>query len=98
MQIRETLRLSAEALLAQKLRTSLTALGMVIGVASVVLLVSLGQGAKNYVLQEFEGLGSNLIIIQPGKSDRKTSFGPPLGAAQRKMTIEDVVALGSDLI
>jgi putative ABC transport system permease protein len=93
MQIRETLRLSAEALLAQKLRTSLTALGMVIGVASVVLLVSLGQGAKNYVLQEFEGLGSNLIIIQPGKSDRKTSFGPPLGAAQRKMTIEDVVAL-----
>ncbi len=93
MHIRETCRLSVEALLAQKLRTALTVLGMVIGVAAVVLLVSLGQGAKNYVLKEFEGLGSNLIIVQPGKADRKTSFGPPLGAAQRKMTVADVAAL-----
>jgi putative ABC transport system permease protein len=66
---------------------------MVIGVGSVVLLVSLGEGAKKYVLQEFEGLGSNLIIIQPGKSDRKTHFGPPVGAAQRKMTTADVAAI-----
>lgn len=93
MRLGDTVRLSFEALYAQKLRTLLTVLGMVIGVAAVVLLVSLGQGAKNYVLREFEGLGTNLIIIQPGKSDRKTSFGPPLGAAQRKMTIADVNAL-----
>lgn len=93
MRLGDTTRLSIEALYAQKLRTLLTVLGMVIGVAAVVLLVSLGQGAKNYVLSEFEGLGTNLIIVQPGKSDRKTSFGPPLGAAQRKMTIADVNAL-----
>lgn len=93
MRIRDTAWLSVEALAAQKLRTLLTVLGMVIGVGAVVLLVSLGQGAKNYVLKEFEGLGTNLIIVQPGKSDRKTSFGPPLGAAQRKMTIADVNAL-----
>jgi putative ABC transport system permease protein len=93
MQLREILRLSVESLLSQKLRTSLTILGMVIGVGAVVLLVSLGQGAKNYVLGEFQGLGTNLIIIQPGKSDKKTHMGPPVGAAQRKMTIADVTAI-----
>ncbi len=93
MQYKEIVRLSIESLVAQKLRTALTVLGMVIGVGSVVLLVSLGQGAKNYVMQEFEGLGSNLIVIQPGKSDRKTHMGPPVGAAQRKMTTADVAAI-----
>jgi putative ABC transport system permease protein len=93
MQRREILRLSIESLLAQKLRTVLTVLGMVIGVGSVVLLVSLGEGAKRYILREFEGLGANLIVIQPGKSDKKTHFGPPVGAAQRKMTTADVAAL-----
>jgi len=93
MRLRETARLSVESLLAQKLRTALTVLGMVIGVGAVVLLVSLGQGAKNYVLREFEGLGTNLIVIQPGKSDKKTHFGPPVGAAQRKMTTADVGAI-----
>jgi putative ABC transport system permease protein len=93
MQPKEILRMSLESLLSQKLRTSLTILGMVIGVGSVVLLVSLGEGAKRYVLREFEGLGSNLIVIQPGKSDNKTHFGPPVGAAQRKMTIADVAAI-----
>jgi putative ABC transport system permease protein len=93
VQRKEILRLSLESLLAQKLRTILTVLGMVIGVGSVVLLVSLGEGAKRYVLREFEGLGANLIVIQPGKSDKKTHFGPPVGAAQRKMTTADVAAL-----
>lgn len=93
MQRREILRLSIESLLAQKFRTVLTVLGMVIGVGSVVLLVSLGEGAKRYILREFEGLGANLIVIQPGKSDKKTHFGPPVGAAQRKMTTADVAAL-----
>jgi putative ABC transport system permease protein len=93
MRLKETARLSVESLLAQKLRTALTVLGMVIGVGAVVLLVSLGQGAKNYVLKEFEGLGTNLIVIQPGKSDKKTHFGPPVGAAQRKMTTADVAAI-----
>ncbi len=93
MQVKEILRMSLESLVAQKLRTALTVLGMVIGVGSVILLVSLGEGAKKYVLREFEGLGANLIVIQPGKSDKKTHFGPPVGAAQRKMTTADVAAI-----
>jgi putative ABC transport system permease protein len=93
MRLKEIGRLALESLLVQKLRTGLTILGMVIGVGSIVLLVSLGQGAKNYVTGEFEGLGTNLIIIQPGKSDKKTHLGPPVGAAQRKMTTADVLAI-----
>ena len=93
MRYKEILRMSYESLLAQKLRTALTVLGMVIGVSSVIVLVSLGEGAKKYVLREFEGLGANLIVVQPGKSDKKTHFGPPVGAAQRKMTTADVAAL-----
>lgn len=93
MQFKETIRLSLESLLARKLRTALTVLGMVIGVGAVVLLVSVGQGAKNYVSSEFESLGANLIVVQPGKSDKKTHMGPPVGAAQRKMTSADVAAI-----
>lgn len=93
MQARTIIQMSWESLWAQKLRTLLTILGMVIGVGAVVLLVSLGEGAKRYVLKEFEGLGTNLIVVQPGKSDKKTHMGPPVGAAQRKMTVLDVSAI-----
>lgn len=49
-----------------KIRTILTSLGIMIGVLSVVLLIALGLGLKNYLKQQFESLGSNLIIIFPG--------------------------------
>lgn len=88
-----TIRIALEGLLANRFRAFLTILGMVIGVFSVVVLVSLGQGAKNYVLSEFQGLGSNLIIIQPGKTDRKSRFSHPVGISQKKMTEADVIAL-----
>ncbi len=84
---------SYSSLLRKPLRTVLTVLGLIIGICSVVLLVALGSGAKKYVLAEFQSLGSNIIIIQPGKADKKTQFGPPVGAAQRRMTMDDVRAL-----
>lgn len=93
MSWREIFRLSIEALLSQKIRAFLTILGMVIGVAAVVLLVSIGNGAKTFVTGQLEGLGTNFIVVQPGKTDKKTSFGPPIGAAQRKMTLADVQAI-----
>ena len=93
MSLLEVLRLSFESLWANKFRTLLTMLGMIIGVGAVVLLVALGSGAKRYILGQFEGLGTNLIIVQPGKADKRSTFGPPVGAAQRKMTMQDVTAL-----
>lgn len=93
MSLKEVLRLAFESLRAHKFRALLTMLGLIIGVFSVVSLVSLGQGAKRYVLAEFQSLGTNLIIIQPGRTDKKTRMGPPVGAAKRKMTLRDVEAL-----
>jgi len=49
-----------------KIRTFLTALGITIGVLSVVMLIALGLGLKNYLKQQFESLGSNLIMVMPG--------------------------------
>ena len=62
-----------------KARTILTSLGIMIGVLSVVLLIALGLGLKNYLKEQFEGLGSNLIIIFPGNvfsGEGGANFGP----------------------
>lgn len=93
MPYREVMRLALEAILAGKMRAGLTMLGMIIGVAAVVLLVSIGNGAKNYITREFEGLGTNLIMVQPGKTDAKSGFGPPVSNSKERMTLADVDAL-----
>lgn len=49
-----------------KVRTALTSLGITVGVLSVVMLIALGLGLKNYISQTFEGLGANLIMVMPG--------------------------------
>src|SRR3954464_10528995 len=57
---------AASAILAHRIRSALTALGVVIGVAAVVLMTSIGTGAQQAVTKAISGLGSNLIIVQPG--------------------------------
>lgn len=93
MSVLEILRLAFENLVVNKLRSGLTMLGMIIGVGAVVLLVSIGNGAKNYITSEFEGMGTNFISIQPGKTDSRGGFGPPMGSTKRKITLADVDAL-----
>lgn len=90
---REVLLLAFESLKSNKMRAGLTMLGMIIGVGAVVLLVSIGNGAKNYITSEFEGLGSNLIMVQPGKTDSKGGMGPPMGNSKKKLTLADVEAI-----
>ncbi|OGD94050.1 hypothetical protein A2697_03530 [Candidatus Curtissbacteria bacterium RIFCSPHIGHO2_01_FULL_41_44] len=63
----EVVNSSFEAIRINKVRSSLTALGIIIGVASVVLLISLGTGLRNYITGQFEQLGSNLLFVIPGK-------------------------------
>lgn len=84
---------SAEAIVENKLRSALTMLGMIIGVMAVILLVSVGTGAKRYITSEFESLGTNIILVQPGKTDKKTSMGPPVSSSKGKLTTGDVEAL-----
>lgn len=61
-----------------KVRTALTSLGIMIGVLSVVMLIALGLGLKNYIRQQFENLGANLVMVLPGSG---FSGGGPAGLA-----------------
>lgn len=74
-------------------RTLLMLLAMAIGVGSVVILSSLGEGARRYVVGQFSSLGTNLLIILPGRSE--TVGGPPplLGITPRDLTLDDAMAL-----
>jgi putative ABC transport system permease protein len=67
MSITEAWRVALDALRGSRLRSGLTMLGVIIGVAAVVILVAIGTGAKNKVEQQVEGLGSNLLLIVPGE-------------------------------
>ena len=67
MRLAEAWRVALDALRANRLRSGLTMLGVIIGVAAVVLLVAIGTGAKNRVTEEVQGLGSNLLFVVPGE-------------------------------
>src|SRR5215813_6618934 len=80
----ENMRMALVGLGSNKLRAFLTMLGITIGVASVIVLVSLGQAVDGYVRQQFLGVGTNLIIIFPRENDQGET---------RRLTLEDVRAI-----
>jgi len=89
----ETFKVSTEAILSNKVRSGLTMLGVIIGVTSVILLVSIGEGARIYITKELTGLGTNLLIITPGKTNTSGGFHPPSAGTVRKLTYDDSLAL-----
>lgn len=93
MQIRDILSFSTHAATANRGRTLLMLLAMAIAVCSVVVLISLGDSARRYVIDQFATLGTNLLIVLPGRSE--TTGGPPplLGETPRDLTLEDAMAL-----
>ena len=87
MRIAEAFASALTALRANRLRSVLTMLGVIIGVGSVVLLVAIGNGAKRAVEQQVEGLGSNLILVVPGEF----SFGSAPSVSRLKLDDVDFV-------
>jgi putative ABC transport system permease protein len=87
MRVTEAWRVAIDALRANRLRSGLTMLGVVIGVAAVVVLVAIGTGAKLEVERQVEGLGSNLLIVVPGRVD----FGS--APAVSRLSLSDVDAV-----
>ncbi|MCI4062913.1 ABC transporter permease [Micromonospora sp. R77] len=73
MRVAEAWRVALDALRANRMRSALTMLGVIIGVASVVILVAIGTGTKQQVERQVEGLGSNLLLVVPGKIDVGTA-------------------------
>jgi putative ABC transport system permease protein len=82
--VTEAFRVAATAISANRLRASLTALGVVIGVMSVVLLIAVGNGAREEVTRGVEGLGSNLLLVVPG------SFEFGAAPSRSRFTLDDV--------
>ena len=88
----ERVRFAAVAMRGHLLRSGLTLLGFAIGVAAVILLTALGEGARAYVTNEFMALGTNLLVVLPGKVET-TGNAPILGGNPRDLTLGDVEAV-----
>ena len=88
----EILLFAGQAIIGHRLRSVLTALGIAIGVAAVVLLTSMGEGLHQYIFTQFTQFGTTLVGINPGKA---TTFGmsPGVFGSVRPLSIEDAQAL-----
>jgi putative ABC transport system permease protein len=91
MSVIESIRTALQGLAANKLRSSLTMLGIIIGVGAVIALLALGEGAQASVTQEIQGIGSNLIFIMPGSRDR----GPMTTGTTGILTLADAEAIAA---
>ncbi len=93
MSLVDSLRIAFRAIAANRLRSALTALGLIIGVSSVIVLIAVGQGAQKGVTDKIRGLGTNLIFVQPGRATAQRSGGGARAEAA-SLTLEDATAIG----
>ena len=93
----ETLRTGLEAVRTHRMRSILTVLGIMIGIAAVILTVGLGQGAQSEVTSEIEQLGTNLLTITPGSSTLSTGIRGGLGTSTT-LTETNATALASKTV
>ena len=95
MNLRDTLTLSFETVVSYRTRSLLIVLAMALGVAAVVVLTALGEGARRYVVGQFSSLGTNLVIVLPGRAETSGGFpGAALGQTPRDLTLEDARFIG----
>lgn len=93
MQLIETVRMATATLTANKLRSSLTMLGIIIGNASVIAMVGVGQGAQQLAKNQFQSLGPNTLFITPGsREERQTTFELP-----KTLVYEDAKAIAEQV-
>lgn len=93
MDILESVKMASKTLTANKLRSTLTMLGIIIGNASVIAMVGVGQGAQRYASEQFESLGPNVLFVIPGSDKaRNGSLNVP-----RTLTLQDAEAIASQV-
>jgi len=94
MRLPDLLGFSWQVVRGYRSRTLLILLAMGIGVAAVVAVTALGEGARLYVVNQFGALGTNLVIVIPGRSETSgVSPGIVMGATTRDLTLDDALAL-----
>jgi len=96
MPLRASLRIAARALALNPLRSILTALGVIIGVAAVVSTISIGAGARESTRQQITALGTNLLTVIPGRVRAPGGIGQGVGASQT-LTLEDGEAIAAEV-
>jgi putative ABC transport system permease protein len=95
LDVRDLSALALESLRLHRVRTGLTLTGIAIGVTAVLLLTTLGEAARRYVVGQFASIGTNLVMLQPGRTE--TSGMPqPMGGTVRPLTVDDVEAIAHE--
>ena len=85
MSMLDAFRVALRAILGSRLRSALTALGLIIGVSSVIVLIAVGQGTQKGVTDQIRGLGTDLIFVEPGV--QAGTQGVPTGGARSASTL-----------
>lgn len=85
-------RYSSGALFSQRFRGIMILIAMGLGVAAVLVLTALGEGARGYVINEFSSIGKDILVVMPGRNET-TGGMPPMGATARDITIEEALLL-----
>lgn len=93
MLITDTLLNALHSIKSQLLRTGLIVLAMSIGVTSITVLIALSESARRYIINEFETLGTHLVIVLPGRTETTGGAPPLFGETPRDLTLEDAAAL-----
>ena len=86
------IELGVGAVRSHRLRSMLSVLGIAVGIASVILLTSVGEGTKRYMLSQFTQFGTNIIAINPGE-DRNHGMPGVFGGTTHKLTLADAEAI-----
>jgi putative ABC transport system permease protein len=93
MDLLESLKMAGKTLVANKLRSGLTMLGIIIGNASVIAMVGVGQGAQKYAASQFQSLGTDIIFVLPGTDNaRRNTISPP-----NRLVLADAEAIATQV-
>ena len=94
MRLVDTIGFALTSLSSNRIRTLLMLLAMSIGVAAVVLLTGIGNGARLYIVDQFSSLGTNLVIVIPGRAETASNTPATLvGETPRDLTLDDARSL-----
>ncbi len=98
MTISDLMHETSSALLSNKVRTSLTMLGIVIGIASVISMLAIGTGASNSIQKSIQSIGSNLVVVSPGAQRTPGSTVSAGRGSANTLTLDDSTALAQEVI
>ena len=96
MSVLDTLRIALRAILANRLRSALTSLGLIIGVCSVIVLIAIGQGTQKGVTDRIQGLGTDLIFIESSAAATTSQGGGFAGLASSTLVQSDATAIAAN--